>query len=276
MKKFTLAAAFAALTLSASAQSVVTESTATSLQTIQNATDVVIIGVSEEVHKAFEQFGTIKADYSVDDNVNFLYVWDNTYVGGTPSGMNSLGVAEGWFSFVVQNVGWSGCGFAGVAPGKDMSVLTDDHILHIAFKSNDNATHVLGVGESKMALGDAAFPDNGSTIPVLENFPRDGKWYAYDIPMSVLKNFVVGDVMFKDDPKAYKGNAVWFLSGGVAGTTLDFDQVFFYKKGNVDPSGISSVKAENANATMYNLAGRKVGADYKGIVVKNGKKFMNK
>ena len=240
MKKFTLAAAFAALTLSASAQSVVTESTATSLQTIQNATDVVIIGVSEEVHKAFEQFGTIKADYSVDDNVNFLYVWENTYVGGTPSGMNSLGV------------------------------------LHIAFKSNDNATHVLGVGESKMALGDAAFPDNGSTIPVLENFPRDGKWYAYDIPMSVLKNFVVGDVMFKDDPKAYKGNAVWFLSGGVAGTTLDFDQVFFYKKGNVDPSGISSVKAENANATMYNLAGQKVGADYKGIVVKNGKKFMNK
>ena len=65
-------------------------------------------------------------------------------------------------------------------------------------------------------------------------------------------------------------------SGGVAGTTLDFDQVFFYKKGNVDPSGISSVKAENANATMYNLAGQKVGADYKGIVVKNGKKFMNK
>jgi hypothetical protein len=190
--------------------------------------------------------------------------------------MNSLGVAEGWFSFVVQNVGWSGCGFAGVAPGKDMSILDDDYYLHIAFKSNDNATHVLGVGESKMALGDAAFPDNGSTIPVLENFPRDGKWYAYDIPMSVLKNFVVGDVMFKDDPKAYKGNAVWFLSGGVAGTTLDFDQVFFYKKGNVDPSGISSVKAENANATMYNLAGQKVGADYKGIVVKNGKKFMNK
>ena len=260
MKKFTLAAAFAALTLSASAQSVVTESTATSLQTIQNATDVVIIGVSKEVHKAFEQFGTIKADYSVDDNVNFLYVWDNTYIGGTPSGMNSLGLTEGWFSFVVQNVGWSGCGFAGVAPGKDMSILDDDYYLHIAFKSN----------------GDAAFPDNGSTIPVLENFPRDGKWYAYDIPMSVLKNFIVGDVMFKDDPKAYKGNAVWFLSGGVAGTTLDFDQVFFYKKGNVDPSGISSVKAENANATMYNLAGQKVGADYKGIVVKNGKKFMNK
>ena len=273
MKKFTLAAAFAALTLSANAQSLVTDET-TSLSTIQNAKDVVIIGVSEGVHSAFEQLGTIKADYSVDDVTNFLYVWENTYVGGTSSGMNSVGLPEGWFSFVVQNVGWSGCGFAAAAPGKDMTVLTDEHILHIAFKSSDNATHVLGVGESKMAIGDAAFPDNGATIPVLANFPRDGKWYNFDIPMSVLKNYVVGDVMFKDNVQQYTGNAIWFLSGGVAGTTLDFDQVFFYKPGEVDPSGIKSVKAENANAAVYNLAGQKVGADYKGIVVKNGKKVM--
>ncbi len=31
-----------------------------------------------------------------------------------------------------------------------------------------------------------------------------------------------------------------------------------------------------ANATMYNLAGQKVGKDYKGIVIQNGKKFFNK
>ena len=275
MKKFTLAAAFAALTLSASAQSVVTESTATSLQTIQNATDVVIIGVSEQVHTAFENLGTIKADYSVDDVTNFLYVWENTYVGGTPSGMNSVGLTEGWFSLVVANVGWSGCGFAAVAPGKDLSMLNDDYFLHIAFKSTDNASHVLGVGSALMCLGDAPF--DGS--PVLENFPRDGKWYAYDIPMTVVKNYLTEATLFAEGEggaSGYRGNVLRFLSGGVAGTTLDFDQVFFYKKGNVDPSGISSVKAENANATMYNLAGQKVGADYKGIVVKNGKKFMNK
>lgn len=44
-----------------------------------------------------------------------------------------------------------------------------------------------------------------------------------------------------------------------------------------DPSGISSVtKANNGSAAMYNLSGQRVGADYKGIVVKNGKKFMVK
>ena len=97
--------------------------------------------------------------------------------------------------------------------------------------------------------------------------------------MTVVKNYLTEATLFAEGEggaSGYRGNVLRFLSGGVAGTTLDFDQVFFYKKGNVDPSGISSVKAENANATMYNLAGQKVGADYKGIVVKNGKKFMNK
>lgn len=44
-----------------------------------------------------------------------------------------------------------------------------------------------------------------------------------------------------------------------------------------DPSGISSVtKANNGSAAMYNLSGQRVGADYKGMVIKNGKKFMVK
>lgn len=42
--------------------------------------------------------------------------------------------------------------------------------------------------------------------------------------------------------------------------------------------GIEEIVAskENANAPMYNLAGQTVGKNYKGIVIQNGKKFMNK
>ncbi len=44
-----------------------------------------------------------------------------------------------------------------------------------------------------------------------------------------------------------------------------------------DPSAIQGVsKAANASAAAYNLAGQRVGADYKGIVVKNGKKYVVK
>ena len=274
MKKFTLMAAFAAMAISASAQSVVTTS-GSSLNTIKNAKDVIVVSVSEAVKKAFEDAKVIKADYSVDDVTHFLYVWDETYTGGTPSGMNSVGLAEGWVSLVVSNIGWSGAGFASKDPGKDVSIIDDDYKLHFALKSNDNAIHCFGVGESKMAIGASGFVDGDKgTYPVLEDFPRDGKWYNYDIPVSVLKKYIVGDKWFnEEDLTKYKGNLIWWLSGGVAGTTFDIDQVFFYH-GEVGTDGIQSVKAENESAAAYNLAGQKVDANFKGIVVKNGKKYM--
>jgi len=44
-----------------------------------------------------------------------------------------------------------------------------------------------------------------------------------------------------------------------------------------DPSAIQGVsKAVNTSEAAYNLAGQRVGADYKGIVVKNGKKYVVK
>ncbi len=44
-----------------------------------------------------------------------------------------------------------------------------------------------------------------------------------------------------------------------------------------DPSGIAAVKAVNAQSSvLYNLAGQRVDANYKGIVVKNGAKMIQK
>ena len=47
-----------------------------------------------------------------------------------------------------------------------------------------------------------------------------------------------------------------------------------------DPTGIEAITTKgtkfNANAPMYNLSGQKVDKSYKGIVIQNGRKFMNK
>lgn len=47
-----------------------------------------------------------------------------------------------------------------------------------------------------------------------------------------------------------------------------------------DPSGIEAITSKantnNANAPMYNLSGQKVDKSYKGIVIQNGRKYMNK
>ena len=39
---------------------------------------------------------------------------------------------------------------------------------------------------------------------------------------------------------------------------------------------VSAAKVANSNDAIFNLAGQKVGADYKGIVIKNGKRFVQK
>jgi hypothetical protein len=41
-------------------------------------------------------------------------------------------------------------------------------------------------------------------------------------------------------------------------------------------ASINTVKATAQNGAIYNLAGQKVGKDYKGIVIMNGKKFVVK
>ncbi len=45
-----------------------------------------------------------------------------------------------------------------------------------------------------------------------------------------------------------------------------------------DPTGIENVAAaaDNEDAPIYNLAGQRVSKDYKGVVVRNGKKFVNR
>lgn len=58
------------------------------------------------------------------------------------------------------------------------------------------------------------------------------------------------------------------------------EKAAFYSLGTNfgETTGISSVenKAEKADATVYNLAGQAVGKGYKGLVIKNGKKFVIK
>ena len=57
--------------------------------------------------------------------------------------------------------------------------------------------------------------------------------------------------------------------------SLNFYAFSFVAEGEVD--AINNVKvAENANAPMYNLAGQQVGKNYKGVVIQNGVKRIQK
>ena len=117
-----------------------------------------------------------------------------------------------------------------------------------------------------------------------------------------VEDFVIGNTAgaysYKDETGADKTVAAWnqpkfgyFVFDAVANETYlifgsDWQfgiQGFEFTPGasqkDYDPTGIEAVKtatAKNADAAIYNLAGQKVDAAFKGMVIQNGKKFINK
>lgn len=175
----------------------------------------------------------IKADFRPDESTKFLYIWDGTFTAGTSTGPNCFGEVEAWTSLVVGSVGWSGAGFfckdgASLDKLAPITANPDKYYLHIGIKSKSNAVYVFALdGQSgvKFAVGASAFNDNGNLIQPLADFDRDGEWQQIEIPMTTLKT---KGLLYSTGMT--EKNVLWFLAGGVAGTTLDIDAVFIYKK----------------------------------------------
>lgn len=181
----------------------------------------------------------IKADFRPDDVTRFLYIWPDgtSYTNGTSVGPNFYGEVEPWASFIVAApAGWSGAGYNVLTAGNEaalakLKAITDNpdkYYLHIGIKSKDNASHVIilqGQTEVKFAIGPTGFVDNGVTIAPLADFTRDGEWQEIEIPIATLKDKGLSYSIIGLNPNIFA-----FLSGGVAGKTLDLDAVFIYKK----------------------------------------------
>lgn len=253
------------------------DATGKSVFDFSKGSDYVIISASTGV---MEQMGAekIKADYSVDDIKQHLFIWENTYTASLGTGVNSFGLNEDFTTYTVANTnpGWSGLGFAGK---KDLSMLDDSYYLHFSVKGDDallHSSHAFGVGDARFTIGNN--PVDGSMI--VGDYKRDGEWYSFDIPFSKLKK-MTGTVFPDKDggAAAYRENAFCALSGGNAGTKLTFDNVFFYKKqgGSETPDvdatlgefGSKSLNAENQST--FDIAS---GSDY--VLIATGSTFAIK
>ncbi len=76
-------------------------------------------------------------------------------------------------------------------------------------------------------------------------------------------------------PADAAGCTVLDLSRGAGTGTNLFITKFEITRGG-EPAGIVNVNAAEENAPIYNLQGVQVDENYKGIVIKNGKKYINK
>jgi chitodextrinase len=172
----------------------------------------------------------IKKDYRPDAVNNFMYIWENTYTLLSSTGPNSNGVPGEYLNLQVNSVGWSGFGFAGTpASPKDMSAVNSNYTLHVAMKSTDSASHLIILEAAngisvKAAIGDTPFVDGSNTYQPYTNFTRDGNWHVIEIPMSYFFN----QGLKYTNPVSE--NVFAMLSGGVQGTTIAVDAVYFYRQ----------------------------------------------
>ena len=126
--------------------------------------------------------------------------------------------------------------------------------------------------------------DETYKVVITAKFPADGilqvnmgSWGVnkqYTVPVTAGDDFQEITVDFADWADDAEGCHVLFQPGRIAGTTIVKKVQVIHKGGS---TGIKNVKAEKAlNNVRYNLAGQKVDASYKGIVIQNGKKFIQK
>ena len=116
---------------------------------------------------------------------------------------------------------------------------------------------------------DAKFDSNHSdcSFDLVEEINGTDAIYAY-----AIKD--VNNAAFKDASKLKAGTKVVIktvLASYNGKAELNRGQIADYIT-----TGISKIQTSAAKSVRYNLAGQKVGADYKGVVIENGKKIVVK
>ncbi|MBO5361481.1 MAG: leucine-rich repeat domain-containing protein [Paludibacteraceae bacterium] len=180
------------------------------------------------------------ADFRPNDAGRRLYVWDGTYIiNENPTGSNFHGNDESYLALLVGFSGWAGCGYCLTATDRnrswqnavtllnDIVANPDDYYLHMAIKSNDNASHcfyIFGSEATKFVIGSTPVYDG----PIYANFRRNGDWAEFDIPMS---RFATALSTITCAPGV---NIFAALSENIAGAQLNLDAVYFYKKTDID------------------------------------------
>lgn len=139
-----------------------------------------------------------------------------------------------------------------VVDGTDYSAIRDLKILGFRNNNTYEFKGEVGEGESKPATCIEWKLDDNYNL-VIDDGNIDQQFCAY-ITWQVKK-----DVNYY-----LLGNSTSF---GIYG--------FFFDE--TDPAGITAVtEAEKLDGPVYNLAGQRVDKNYKGVVIQNGKKYMNK
>ena len=137
-----------------------------------------------------------------------------------------------------------------------------------------------------MIVPDGSFnveEDGNYKVVVVAKFPTAGTlqinmgtWASNDqttVDVPASDDFQTVEIEFPGFAYTLEGCHLLFQNGDFLGTTI----VKSVKVIDMSTTGIEAVKAnQHVNGAIFNLAGQKVNANYKGVVIQNGKKFIQK
>ena len=162
---------------------------------------------------------------------------------------------------------------------KSVNIAQKDNLLYIQGIANEdegtNAAESLMIGV-KSDNDTYTFP-RGALLGVTESYLfflagyDDATKKLEDVKMQLDKENKVLKLVNNLIVNARYTDRLFYSSWYNAGSTIDASSI-------IDETGISVVKNEAADAatSVFNLAGQRVSRDYKGLVIKNGKKTFNK
>lgn len=107
--------------------------------------------------------------------------------------------------------------------------------------------------------------------------------FVCQIPVPASDDFQVIDVLFtafageSDVVDGLEECSVFLQTGWVVGTTVvkSIEIYEIYESKTKETAITTAHAAQKSEKTIYNLAGQKVNTSYKGLVIKNGKKYNN-
>ena len=173
----------------------------------------------------------IVADFREDNETKHFWIWNN-YLGNFVSGLNFYKTGNNYLSLVIGNDSWAGCGFhvenatsiqAAESLRQQIKNNPNNYYLHLAIKSTDNASHtfcIFGEQNISFVLGNSAVNDNTN----YGNFPRDGMWYDFFVPMSDFAN-----ALAQTSPFSLEGSIIVLsiISEAIEGAQLNIDAIYF-------------------------------------------------
>ena len=217
---------------------------------------------------------------------HYLKVGNDQYLISVLTGKNKKSEVEG--EKIIYEMNWEGVEYQAIMEfgpnpweGTDEGLaITSYHLWEGEWSLNTPVAHkfALKKGHDYIVRLTLKVPSDGTYQVGFGNwFGGDANsWSTFDVPMTAGEDFQVIEVEslnFGED--VWNDGMVVLSSGSVLGTTVVKKvQVIEKEKGTL--AAIITLKTNKADDTIYNLAGQKVNASYKGLVIKNGKKMIKK